>query len=412
MTVPTCCIDAFFFRCFRALPHYTTHGWLRAAGSILLDDSLARIVPVSHQAVAALSETLRGHVDLGKSRLETLCMLVVGMIGARTVNLGHIATEAGRGVLIASTYRRLQRFFQHVALDPDWTAPIVARLIGSSGAWTLALDRTTWKVGTRDVNYLVLAVVTRRFRVPLLWTLLEGPGNSATAARIALMTRYLAQFPASTVRLLLADREFIGADWIKFLNDNNIPFAIRLRDDLRITTEDGCELTLCARLRRAARTRFFQGRLGAREAAEARDAPLLNFAATRLKTEWLIVVSSIPARRALAAYRKRWAIECMFGDAKTRGLNIEDTRLTNPRKLALLMALAALAIVWAGRIAADLLGVGAPKRKAHGYFAQSWFRVGFDRLRNLLASDQDEAVSPWRRLQKSDPKHSLVKGVV
>ncbi len=69
---------------------------------------------MSHRAVAALSETLRGHVDLGKSRLETLCMLVVGMIGARTVNLGHIATEAGRGVLIASTYRRLQRFFQHV----------------------------------------------------------------------------------------------------------------------------------------------------------------------------------------------------------------------------------------------------------------------------------------------------------
>ena len=35
----------------------------------------------------------------------------------------------------------------------------------------------------------------------------------------------------------------------------------------------------------------------------------------------------------------------MFGDAKTRGLNIEDTRLTDPRKLALLMALVALAIV-------------------------------------------------------------------
>lgn len=68
-----------------------------------------------------------------------------------------------------------------------------------------------------DVNYLVLAVVTRRFQVPLFWTLLEGSGNSATATRIALMRRYLAHFPAAKVRLLLADREFIGADWIKFL---------------------------------------------------------------------------------------------------------------------------------------------------------------------------------------------------
>lgn len=367
---------------------------------------------MSHQAITALAQTLRGHVGLGKFRLETLCMLVVGMVGARTVNLGHIASAGARGVQIASTYRRLQRFFQHVDLGPDWAVLIVARLIGSAGAWTLALDRTNWKIGTRDVNYLVLAVVTRRFRVPLFWTLLDGPGNSATETRIALMTRYLAHFPASTIRLLLADREFIGAEWLKFLNDNNINFAIRLREDLRVTTEDGSELTLFARLRLTRRTQFFQARLGAREDAKASDAPLLNFAARRLKDEWLIVVSNIPARRALPAYRKRWAIECMFGDAKTRGLNIEDTRLTQPRKLALLMALVALAIVWAGRAAATLLGPGSPARKSHGYFAQSWFRIGFDRIRNLLGSDAIAAIDPWRRLQNLPAKHVQAQGVV
>ncbi len=64
---------------------------------------------------------------------------------------------------------------------------------------------------------------------------------------------------------------------------------------------------------------------------------MLNFAVKRLTGEWLIVVSNQPPRTALAAYRRRWAIECLFGDAKTRGLNIEDTRLTCPRKLDLLM---------------------------------------------------------------------------
>jgi hypothetical protein len=60
---------------------------------------------------------------------------------------------------------------------------------------------------------------------------LYGPGSSGTEARIALMRQYLAHFPASTVRLLLGDREFIGAEWLGFLNDNNIAFAIRLRED-------------------------------------------------------------------------------------------------------------------------------------------------------------------------------------
>ena len=41
----------------------------------------------------------------------------------------------------------------------------------------------------------------------------------------------------------------------------------------------------------------------------------------------MIVVSNRPAHRALTTYKKRWAIENLFGDTKTRGLNIEDTRL-------------------------------------------------------------------------------------
>ena len=58
----------------------------------------------------------------------------------------------------------------------------------------------------------MLAVVTRRLRVPLLWTLLPPtPATATPASRIDLVRRYLARFPASSIRLLLADREFVGA---------------------------------------------------------------------------------------------------------------------------------------------------------------------------------------------------------
>ncbi len=354
---------------------------------------------MSHRAVAALQGILGPHVALGKARLETLCLIVIGMVSARTVNLGHIACERpGALVQIASTYRRLQRFFQHVRLGRDWTLPLVVELLGLEGSWHLALDRTQWSIGKREVNYLVLAVVTRRFRVPLIWSVLPGKGNSWTAARIALIERYLARFPASSIRLLLADREFIGARWLKSLCDNNILFSIRLRENLRVTDENGHDLTLFARLRGRQRTRSFRARLGASDDPETQDGPLLNFTAKRLKDEWLIVVSNVPPRAALAAYRKRWAIECLFGDAKTRGLNLEDTRLTDPRKLHLLMGMVALALAWAGRTAATLLGPNAPKRKAHGYLAKSWFRIGFDRIRNLLRSDPAAAIAAWLRL--------------
>jgi hypothetical protein len=76
------------------------------------------------------------------------------------------------------------------------------------------------------------------------------------------------------------------------------------------------------------------------------------------------------------------------------------------------MALVALAIAWAGRVAADLLGPGSPKRKSHCYFTQSWFRIGFDRIRNLLGSDHNEAVRAWQRLGKPTSQTVALRGVV
>ena len=72
------------------------------------------------------------------------------------------------------------------------------------------------------------------------------------------------------------------------------------------------------------------------------------------------------------------------------------------------MALVALALAWAGRAASDLLGRREPPRKAHGYLAQSWFRTGFDHIRNRLRTDPETALAPWHAIAKQ----SATPGVV
>ena len=129
-------------------------------------------------SLADLQKTLTPHVHLGKTRLETLCLLVLGMISARTVNLTHIAAERPARAKVASTYRRLQRFFQQVRLPDDWSVGIVIALIGNPDRWYLCIDRTNWKIGKSDVNILMLAVVTERYRVPLMWTFLSHSGKA------------------------------------------------------------------------------------------------------------------------------------------------------------------------------------------------------------------------------------------
>jgi hypothetical protein len=108
--------------------------------------------------LAPLLETLRPHFDLSKTRLETLAVLLFGLANCRTVNLSHLASQFPGDARHASNYRRLQRFFQHIRLDGDIGAQLIVGMLKLGRPKLLALDRTNWKLGSRDVNVLVLAV--------------------------------------------------------------------------------------------------------------------------------------------------------------------------------------------------------------------------------------------------------------
>ncbi|MEP3331397.1 transposase [Sedimentitalea sp.] len=220
-------------------------------------------------------------------------------------------------------------------------------------------------------------MVTERYRVPLMWTFLNHSGNSTTQQRIALMRRYLARFNALTVCMFLADREFIGQEWFKFLKDENIPFAIRVKED-HLNVVGGREYSLRSYLSRCKGERGFTATFPAKAGQPALE---LHFGARRIKGgELLIVVCSEPlsGSRILRYYRWRWFIECMFADSKTKGLNLEDTRMKLSKRLSLLIAISAIALAMACHTASKLMGVKYPARKKHGYCSKSWFRTGFD----------------------------------
>lgn len=342
-----------------------------------------------------LLSTLRPHFELSKTRLVTLTVLLVGLANGRTVNLSHLASQFPGSARHASNYRRLQRFFQFVRLDGDIAARLIVRLLNLDRPKLLALDRTQWALGSSEVNTLVLAVVTRRFRVPLLWTLLDHRGCSDTEQRIALMERYLRLFGAGSIQALLADREFIGCEWMEFLCKNNIPFAIRLKEDMQIRLEDGglhSFRSLLQKRRRGAWTGWLNG-------IATTPANRLRVAAKRIRSKELLIVATNldDSGRALNLYRKRWHIECLFADAKTRGFNIEDTHITDPEKLATLLVVVALAVTWAYRCATRAMGDKAIRRKTHGRREKSWFRTGLDTLRSWIIHHPDKAIAAWAK---------------
>ncbi|TPM71674.1 IS4 family transposase [Mesorhizobium sp. B2-3-3] len=347
----------------------------------------------------ALIETLSRHFALRNSRLETLTVLIIGLVQGRTVNLSHVASHFPGVAQHGSNYRRLQRFFQSIRLDQALVAQIVVRMLNLSRPKYLALDRTNWRVGCKDINILMLAIVTRRFRVPLLWSVLDHQGNSNSGQRIELMQRYLSLFGAASIELLLADREFIGVDWVKFLMENKVPFAIRVKAGQRVALADGRLWTINSLLRKRRESRA----ISTFQASLPDATATLSFAAKWIdgrkgqEGEWLVVMTNNPnAKAAIRAYKNRWAVECLFADAKTRGFNIEDTRMTAPDKIDTLTAILAIAITWAYRCATHTMGMKAIKRKVHGRRQKSWFRTGLDTLRAWINFAPQNAIRAWQ----------------
>jgi hypothetical protein len=120
--------------------------------------------------------------------------------------------------------------------------------------------------------------------------------------------------------------------------------------------------------------------------------PDLRIAALTGDREFLALAASAKPRRALARYRRRWTIETLFGNLKTKGFNLEDTHITDHGKLSTLLAVLAMAValgVKTGVAAARLKSIPI---KNHGRKAVSLFALGLHALRKIFAAGTPEQV--------------------
>ncbi len=102
------------------------------------------------------------------------------------------------------------------------------------------------------------------------------------------MSRYLRLFGAASIEALLADRNLIGAKWMEFLNENNAPFAILLREDMLVRLDDGGLRqfrTLLRKRKRGAREGWLDG-------MKATPANRLRIAARRIRGGELLIVAT------------------------------------------------------------------------------------------------------------------------
>jgi Transposase DDE domain len=322
-----------------------------------------------------LQAYLAEHFGESRHRLAFMARFILSLITVKTVNLTQLALAFNGQVKSASNYRRIQRFFEQFSFDKQAISQwLIAQL--PKERLVLCLDRTNWKFGKVNINILALGVAYQGTAIGLLWVLLPKFGNSNQAERIELFEQLLSWLPVKRIKVLLADREFIG-----FLIAQKITFHIRLRENMLAELQANDTQHL--------RWFFADLKVGQRRTLHRRYhvcGHLLAITGMRLEgSELLIIVTNGNPKHSLCYYAQRWEIEMLFSALKTTGFDLEATHLTQTQRIDTLLVLLMLALIWSHRIGETLhVSVKPLKRKKHGHLAQSFFRYGLDYFRSIL----------------------------
>ncbi len=331
--------------------------------------------------ISELSSILSTSLPRNKPHATLLAQLMVAFCAVRTVNLKQVVNAIHSSATADSRYRQLQRFFASTDICFDGIARFIVRLFfNESAQLSLTMDRTNWQYGRANINILMLGICYKKRAIPLCWMLLNKKGNSNTEERIHLISRFIELFGTDRIDVLLADREFVGGDWFRWLRKQGVPFNIRIKQDAITTNSRGLDVDIDGL--------FYHLKPGEEltlPGARQLWQESVYLAGLRLHDgELLIIATSNFWPDSIKIYAKRWEIETLFECLKGRGFNFEATRLTAPERVSKMVAVLALTYCWAHKTGEWRCEQGdGIKVKKHGRLEKSLFRHGLDLLQQI-----------------------------
>jgi len=346
---------------------------------------------VSHKS-SDLTSVLVEHFgeSLNLARIKFISLFICALCKVQVVCFEKLASGFENNCSSDSSLRRIQRFMADYTLDKDLIARLIFALLPHDPPYSIAIDRTNWKFGQSNINILVLAIVYKGVAFPILFKLMPKRGNSNTKERIQIINHYIRLFGKESLHYLVADREFVGENWIDYLNFNKIEYHIRIRDNFWV---------LNPKTGRQFKATWLFSDLKLNETKFLHSIYYVNnqlcyLSASKIKNkegtpEFQIIISFCKPEIAQKIYKERWQIETAFRAMKTSGFNIEDTHLTEIERIEKLVAIVTIAFTWAYLVGIYLHEQVKPIRTLNnGKRAKSFFKYGLTYIATLLLNSE------------------------
>ncbi len=334
----------------------------------------------------------------GKTCLKNILILSIAMLRKETVCLNRLKNSVGEisgkpETKSNSNYKRLIRIFDNYSFSSLWLdllkyVFILLRLESKH----ILLDGTSWKHGSKWHHYMTLCIVYRGVAIPFFWLDLNKHGLSNLKERKKLFLKAKRHFNLRG-KTLLADREYIGKEWFKFLKLNDIEFIIRSKSKAYADAINAAEgKTYEQLIKKVLRSKI--PNKAVRKKFVLNGVPLYFIVVKNpngdAKEPVIFLITSInaPAPNIAAQYSIRWKIEHCFKHLKSNGFSLESINLKGSARQKLLMAVMIFAYtlsVMEGLKNYDKVSI---KKYADGRIskAESVFRVGINQLAQYFSS--------------------------
>lgn len=259
--------------------------------------------------------------------------------------------------------------------------------LASTGELILVIDGS--EVGTNCVC-LMVSIVFRKRAIPLYWLTRTGKkGHFPQVMHIDLLRQVSLLLPPCRV-VVLGDGEFDGKDWLDFIDAQGWEFVLRTSLDRKIY--DGCEETTINKLGSG----YLEDYVWAEKVLNGKYSAIL-WHEKEYPTPIPLLTNIDLAEMACAYYRRRFAIETLFKDFKSKGFWVHKTKLSSPIMLHNLLIIISL-----GYIFCVLLSLSVDKHKDLALFCRadrtadlSIFGLGKKCLDYLI--DQDLTVEKYMK---------------
>jgi len=332
----------------------------------------------SSELISVLDTHFKGKINL--ARIKLIAFFITSLCKVQTVTFHKLAVAFDSTASVDSSVRRIQRFIANFSLDSDLVAILVFNLLPKQDKLQLTIDRTNWKFGQTDINIFMLGIVYQGVAFPLLFKMLPKRGNSNTQERIELINRFIDLFGKQCIESLVADREFVGQKWIAFLNQKNIQYYIRIRNNFKVFIPHKNKTVKASWLFNS----FKLNQFNHYNKIVSINNQLCYLSGKRLNKDFLIIISFNKPSKALQYYKERWQIETCFRAMKSSGFDIEKTHLNQIERIEKLVLLVIIAFVWCYKAGIYLHNIKPITIKKHGRMAISIFKYGLKFIASKL----------------------------